>query len=63
MLHKKYGDEVKQGDVLVTLYTSKEKALQSAEELYRRSVTIGSTAPAKKPLVYARVEKDKVEKY
>ena len=63
MLHKKYGDEVKKGDVLVTLYTSKEAALQSAEALYRKSVVIGSTAPAKKPLVYARVEKDKVEKY
>ena len=35
----------------------------SAEELYRKSVVIGGTAPAKEPLVYARVEKDKVEKF
>ena len=63
ILHKKYGDEVKKGDVLVTLYTSKEAALKGAEEMYREAVVIDSSAPEKKPLVYARVEKDKVEKY
>jgi pyrimidine-nucleoside phosphorylase len=63
MLHKKYGDAVKKGDVLVTMYTSKETAFKGAEELYRKSVVIGGTAPAKEPLVYARVEKDKVEKF
>ena len=54
---------MKKGDVLVTLYTSKEAALKGAEHLYRKSVVIGADAPEKKPLVYARVEKDKVEKY
>ena len=63
ILHKKYGDEVKKGDVLVTLYTSKEAALKGAEDMYREAVVIDSSAPEKKPLVYARVEKDKVEKY
>ena len=63
ILHKKYGDAVQKGDVLVTLYTSKEAALKGAEDLYRKSVVIGADAPEKKPLVYARVEKDKVEKY
>ncbi|MBO5650271.1 MAG: thymidine phosphorylase, partial [Selenomonas sp.] len=63
ILHKKYGDAVKKGDVLVTLYTSKEAALKGAEGMYREAVVIDSSAPEKKPLVYARVEKDKVEKY
>ena len=63
ILHKKYGDEVKEGDTLVTLYTSKESALADAEKMYRDASAIGDVQPAKEPLVYARVEKDKVEKY
>ncbi|SFT81925.1 pyrimidine-nucleoside phosphorylase [Selenomonas sp. GACV-9] len=63
VLHKKYGDAVKKGDSLVTLYTSKEESLKGAERLYREAVVIGDTQPEKEPLVYARVEKDKVEKY
>ena len=63
VLHKKYGDAVKKGDVLVTLYTSKESSLADAEKMYREAITIGDQQPAKEPLVYARVEKDKVEKY
>lgn len=63
VIHKKPGDEVKKGESLVTLYTSKESALKEAERMYREAVTIGSEKPAVEPLVYARVEKDKVEKY
>ncbi len=63
ILHKKYGDAVKKGDNLVTLYTSKESALADAEKMYREAIEIGDTQPEKEPLVYARVEKDKVEKY
>ena len=63
VLHKKFGDAVKKGDSLVTLYTSKEASLKDAERLYREAVVIGDTQPVKEPLVYARVEKDKVEKY
>ena len=63
ILHKKYGDEVKEGDSLVTLYTSKESALADAEKMYREAIAISDEQPVKEPLVYARVEKDKVEKY
>lgn len=63
ILHKKYGDAVKKGDVLVTLYTSKQEALANAEKMYREATIIGDSKPEKEPLVYARVEKDKVEKY
>lgn len=63
ILHKKYGDAVKKGDCLVTLYTSKKGALQDAERMYREAICIGDEQPEKEPLVYARVEKDKVEKY
>ena len=60
---KNVGDAVKKGDSLVTLYTSKEESLKEAERMYREAVIIGDNQPAKEPLVYARVEKDKVEKY
>lgn len=63
ILHKKFGDAVKKGESLVTLYTSKESALEDAERMYREAVSIGEEKPEKEPLVYARVEKDKVEKY
>jgi pyrimidine-nucleoside phosphorylase len=63
VIHKKPGDEVKKGESLVTLYTSKKEALAEAERMYREAVIIGSEKPAVEPLVYARVEKDKVEKY
>ncbi|VEU80812.1 pyrimidine-nucleoside phosphorylase [Haploplasma axanthum] len=40
-LHKKIGDKVKVGDVLVTLYVS-EKGVEEATELIKKSITIGS---------------------
>ena len=63
ILHKKYGDAVKKGDSLATLYTSKRDVLADAANLYRQAVTIGAEKPAPEPLVYARVEKDRVERY
>ena len=63
VLHKKKGEAVRRGESLVTLYTSREKMLDEAERMYREAVQIGSEQPEKKPLVYARVEKDTVERY
>lgn len=63
MLHKKTGDTVKKGDVLATMYTSKEELFASAEEKYLSAIVIGPDAATRKPLVYARVTKDGVEKY
>ena len=63
ILHKKYGDAVKTGDSLATLYTSKRDVLADAEKLYRQVVVIGAEKPAPEPLIYARVEKDRVERY
>lgn len=63
VLHKKYGEAVRAGDSLVTLYTSAREKLAEAEKLYRKAVTLGKAAPEPKPLVFARVEKGKVERY
>ena len=54
---------VKKGDILATMYTSKEELFVSAEEKYYSAITIGTDAVTRKPLVYARVTKDGVEKY
>ena len=63
LLHKKTGDMVKKGDVLATMFTSKEELFTSAEAKYHSAITIGKTEVTRKPLVYARVTKDGVEKY
>ena len=60
---KKYGDSVRKGDVLAVLHTSQEKSLLQAERLYKESIAIGEMIPPRKPLVYARVEGSKVERY
>ena len=63
LLHKKTGDMVKKGDVLATMFTSKEELFASAENKYDSAITIGNFEVTRKPLVYARVTKDGVEKY
>lgn len=63
VLHKKYGDAVQRGESLATLCTSRENALGEAEHIYREAVKVGSVQPGKRPLIYARVEKDSVEIY
>ena len=63
ILHKKYGDAVKSDDVIATLYTDSTQRGDSAAQLYRAAITIGTEKPPVRPLVYARVEKDKVVRY
>ena len=61
MIHKRFGEAVKAGESLATLYTSKENSLNEAEERYRAAIEIGNTKPKNKPLVSARVELEKVD--
>ena len=63
ILHKKYGETVKTDDVIATLYTDSAQRGDSAAQLYREAITIGAEEPPVRPLVYARVEKDKVVRY
>ena len=63
IIHKKYGEAVSKGDSLVTLYTSRQDKLPEAEKLYREAILVGKEEPKKKPLIFARVEKDGVEKF
>ena len=63
VLRKKYGERVEKGESIAAFYTNNAMAFREAERLYRGAVTIGQDAPAKRPLIYARVEKDKAERY
>ncbi len=63
MMKKKYGEAVKKGETLAILYTSKKDTLAEAERMYKEAVVLGDAKPAAEPLVYARIEKDRVEKY
>ena len=63
MMMKKYGEQVRKGEKLATLYTSKQESLAEAERMYKEAVVIGDEKPAAEPLVYARVEKDNIIKY
>ncbi len=63
LLHKKYGDEVKKGDVLAELLTSDETRLSAAEQKFLASYTIGAGPAEEKKLVYARVTAEGVERF
>ena len=54
---------MKADDVIATLYTDSTQRGDSAAQLYREAITIGAEKPLARPLVYARVEKDKVVRY
>lgn len=63
VLHSKVGDYVREGQVIATLYASDEELFKAAEARYRSAVLIEAERPEKKPLIYARVTKDGIEKY
>ena len=52
VLHKKTGDKVSKGDVLATLYTSRQETLSLAEEQFKSALTLSDTAPEKRALIY-----------
>ena len=60
-MHKKAGDAVKKGEPICTFYGSPEK-FADAEAMYRSGLVYSDTKPAEKPLIYARVTADGVER-
>ncbi len=47
----KYGDAVRAGDPLLTMYADKESQLDEAEPILRQAVVISETAPPERPLI------------
>nr|WP_317356457.1 pyrimidine-nucleoside phosphorylase [uncultured Tyzzerella sp.] len=63
ILNKKVGDKVKKGDILCTLYTNDKNKLESARKKVISSIFTDKNKPKDIPLVFARVEKSKIEKF
>lgn len=63
IINKKVGDYVSKGDTVATLYSAKEETFISSENMLREAITIEKEKPEVEPLIYARVEKDKVERF
>ena len=52
--------------VLIARRETKESdidSLDEVEQLYRTAIKIGNKKPPQKPLIYARVERNKVERF
>ena len=63
ILHRKYGDAVQAGEPLATLCTSRQETLAEAAQRYGAAITIGEARPAPRPLIFARVTPEGVERY
>ena len=62
-LRKKVGDKVNKGDVLATLYASDKALFSQAQIRFLKSYQIGTQPVEKEPLVFARVDKDKIKRF
>lgn len=63
ILHKKYGNYVKKGEILAELLASEEALFEAAEAKLLKSCQFSKSKPAEKMLVYARVTKDGAERF
>jgi pyrimidine-nucleoside phosphorylase len=63
ILKNKVGDYVKVGDSFATMYASQESLFEAASNKFKQAITVGTTKPELVPLIFARVEKNKVEKF
>ncbi len=63
VLRHKTGDYVDKGTCIAVLYTSEEERFEAAERKLQESVMFSDIRPDQTPLIYARVEKDHIERY
>lgn len=63
IIKRKVGDYVAKGDVLATMYTSKEELFAGAAKRYLGALTMSQEKPAETKLIYARITKDQVENF
>ncbi|MCD7715651.1 MAG: pyrimidine-nucleoside phosphorylase [Lachnospiraceae bacterium] len=61
ILKKKTGDSVKKGEPIATLFTSDPAKVDAAKARFLEAVSVGRTAPEKKPLIFARVTEQGAE--
>lgn len=60
IIERKVGDYVKKGDLLATMYASKEELFGAAAKRYLNALTLSQEKPAETKLIYARITKDSV---
>ncbi|MDD3220169.1 MAG: pyrimidine-nucleoside phosphorylase [Lachnospiraceae bacterium] len=63
ILYRKVGDYVEAGEKIAVMYASDETLFANARSVYEDAITIQEEKPEEKPLIFARVTKDAVEKY
>ena len=63
IIEKKTGDQVSEGDVLATLLCDDEALFEKACEKYLSSIEISDKEVKRNPLLYAKVSKDKTERF
>lgn len=63
ILRKKTGDYVNKGDCLAVLHTADEAFIKNAQEHFLGALKVSDSTPEPKPLLYAKIEKDKVTVY
>ena len=63
IINKKYGEYIEAGEVLATMYANDESLFEAAAKKYLEAIEIKNTRPEIKPLIYARVSKDKISKF
>jgi len=57
------GDYVKKGELLASLYTSKQETLEESERILLNAIKVEEKPINLEPLIFARIEKDKVENF
>ena len=63
LLKKKYGEYVNQGDLLAIMFAEETSKFDAAQNMILDAYQIGANSPEEKPLIFARVGKDGVEKF
>ena len=63
ILRNKVGKYVEKGEVLATLYANNQELFKAAEDKLIEAFTIEDNTPKERPLILARIEKDKIVKY
>lgn len=63
MLRKKTGEYVTMGDTLAVFHTSDAALIEDAQEHFLSAISVSESKPEQRPLVYAKVERNKVTTY
>ncbi len=58
IFHKKVGDKVEEGDVLLTIHTNKQEHIEAAKQRLLSAISIAGTAPEAQPMIHYLIDKN-----